>query len=194
MNERFEGNGGYIGLFEWFLNINRKQAWVTLLARDVMENEDLDFEKAIKIFAETPLIAPCYYIFGGPQPNQGVVITRDRAKAADIWRLGTNNTWYLAETNYDHWKPPLFLDDRITPCNKCMTKLTQSVRSENDLNPLFYFIVPSYFKGFNFNGMFNVLSSKPVLNKLTVYTALMEVKTGRVETYIQYCPTPCWPF
>lgn len=46
----------------------------------------------------------------------------------------------------------------------------------------------------SFAGLFNVLSSKPVLNKLTVYTALLEVKTGRVETYIQYCKTPCWPF
>ena len=31
----------------------------------------------------------------GPNPNQGVVITRDRANAADIWRMGVNNTWFL---------------------------------------------------------------------------------------------------
>jgi acid ceramidase len=49
-------------------------------------------------------------------------------------------------------------------------------------------------KNMGFAGLFNVLSSKPVLNKLTVYSALMELKTGRVETYIQYCKTPCWPF
>ena len=65
----------------------------------------------------------------------------------------------------------------------------------------------------SFEGLFNVLSSKPVLNKviyskflksndlliylilkLTVYSALMELKTGRLETYIQFCPTPCDPF
>jgi acid ceramidase len=69
---------------------------------------------------------------------------------------------------------PLFIDDRITPTNTCMNKLGQ--------------------KNMGFAGLFNVLSSKPVLNKLTVYSALMELKTGRVETYIQYCKTPCWPF
>jgi hypothetical protein len=70
MNERFKANGGYIGLFEWFFNLNRKQAWVTLLARDIMEDDTLDFEKAVKVFANTPLIAPCYYIIAGPLPNQ----------------------------------------------------------------------------------------------------------------------------
>lgn len=70
MNERFGANGGYIGLFEWILNINRKQAWVTLLARDVFETPDIDFDKAVKIFSNTPIIAPCYYILAGPQPNQ----------------------------------------------------------------------------------------------------------------------------
>lgn len=27
----------------------------------------------------------------------------------------SNGTWYVLETNYDPWKPPLFLDDRRTP-------------------------------------------------------------------------------
>ena len=27
-------------------------------------------------------------------------MTRDREKAADVWMLGSNNTWFIAETNY----------------------------------------------------------------------------------------------
>lgn len=27
----------------------------------------------------------------------------------------TQGDWYLLETNYDHWKAPLFIDDRRTP-------------------------------------------------------------------------------
>lgn len=69
MNERFGVNGGYIGLFEWIVGINRKQAWTTLLPRDVFETDGIDFEKAVKIFATTPLLAPCYYILAGPQQN-----------------------------------------------------------------------------------------------------------------------------
>ena len=155
----------------------------------------MDYDTAVKTLSTTPLIAPCYYIVGGPGPKQviffyffqdyfefeikllflkGAVITRNRENSADVWNLGTNNTWFLAETNYDHWKAPLFIDDRITPCNNCMNKLGQD--------------------NFDFAGLFNVLSSKPVLNKLTVYTALIETQTGRMETYIQYCKTPCWPF
>ncbi|CAF0760601.1 unnamed protein product [Brachionus calyciflorus] len=174
INERFGANGGYIGLFEWFLNINRNQAWTTFLARDVFENDNMDFDGVIKTLTNTPIIAPVYYIVAGPEKLQGAVVTRDRAKTVDVWTLGTNDTWFLAETNYDHWKKPLIVDDRITPCNRCMNKLGHEKMS--------------------FEGLFNVLSSKPVLNKLTVYTALMELKTGKLETYIQYCPTPCDPF
>lgn len=174
MNERFEANGGYIGLFEFFTGINRKQAFVTMIARDLFEDDSSTFDSVVQKLADTPLIAPCYYILGGPERNQGAVVTRARENAVDIWHLGMNNTWYLAETNYDHWKAPLFVDDRITPCNTCMKKMGQESMS--------------------FSGLFNVLSSRPVLNKLTVYTALMELKTGKIETYIQYCPTPCAPF
>ena len=63
--------------------------------------------------------------------------------------------------------------------------------------------------------MFNVLSTKPVLNKvgqcmwliidmvsnllclwflqLTTYTVLLQVE-GYMKTYTRECPDPCWPF
>lgn len=175
MNERYGINGGYVGLFEWITGVDRKQAWTTLLPRDVFENTpDLDFESAVKIFSTTPLLAPCYYILAGAKPNQGAVVTRDRKTAADIWRMDNDKSWFLAQTNYDHWEKPLFIDDRVTPANTCMNEMGRGNAS--------------------FKGIFNVLSTRPVLNKLTVYAALIEVKTGKMETYIQYCPTPCWPF
>lgn len=70
MNERFGADGGYIGLFEYFLGINRNQAWVTLLARDVFESDKMDYNSAVQVLANTPLIAPCYYIIGGPNHNE----------------------------------------------------------------------------------------------------------------------------
>lgn len=46
----------------------------------------------------------------------------------DVWNLGEkNSTWYLVETNYDNWVKPFFLDDRRTPANECMRKMTQQV-------------------------------------------------------------------
>lgn len=115
------------GLFEWILDINRNQSWVTFLPRDLFETNGVTYDTALDVLANTPILAPCYYIVAGPNPYQGAVVTRDRPNAADVWKLGTNNTWFLAETNYDHWKAPLFLDDRITPTNKCMNKMGQAV-------------------------------------------------------------------
>lgn len=38
--------------------------------------------------------------------------------------------WYVLETNYDHWKEPLFLDDRRTPAKKCMNQTSQKVSAD----------------------------------------------------------------
>ncbi|KAA8594622.1 hypothetical protein FQN60_011757 [Etheostoma spectabile] len=42
--------------------------------------------------------------------------------------------------------------------------------------------------------MYDVLSTKPVLNKLTTYTTLMQVSEGKLESYIRDCPNPCMPW
>jgi|688.fasta_scaffold1039727_2 acid ceramidase len=109
MNERFEVQGGYIGLFEWILDLDRNQSWVTFLPRDIFEKSVETYDDAVVALANTPILAPCYYIVAGPLPLQGAVVTRDRSVAADVWKLGSNSTWFLAETNYDHWEKPLFV-------------------------------------------------------------------------------------
>lgn len=127
MNERFEVKGGYIGLFEWIVGIDRQQSWVTFLPRDLFEKQIDNYDDAVNALANTHILAPCYYIVAGPMANQGAVITRDRHESVDIWRLGGNDTWFLAQTNYDHWEKPLFVDDRITPANNCMNKMGEKV-------------------------------------------------------------------
>ncbi|MGH0132236.1 UNVERIFIED_CONTAM: hypothetical protein FKN15_077757 [Acipenser sinensis] len=42
--------------------------------------------------------------------------------------------------------------------------------------------------------IYDVLSTKPVLNKLTTYTTLMDVSEGKLEAYIRDCPDPCMPW
>jgi hypothetical protein len=37
----------------------------------------------------------------------------------------------------------------------------------------------------------DVLATRPVLNQLTTYAALMRADIGQFETYMQYCPPPC---
>lgn len=171
INERFKLNGGYIGILEWILG-DHSSHWMGFLSRDVMENSP-NYTTAMKTLATSKLIAPVYFILGGIKKGEACIITRDRGtNKADI--LSMENGWYVLQTNYDHWNKPPFYDDRRTPAIKCLNKMTQ--------------------KNASFAGVFNILSTQPNLNKLTAYTALMEAKTGKLETYLQYCDDPCWPW
>jgi len=174
-NERFDlKNGGYIGIIKWLLG-DRSASWMTLLVREVMENAD-SYDAAVQQLSNTRLMAPVYYIVGGNSSGQGAIVVRSRTDTLDVVTLNTSdpNGWYILETNYDPKKKPLFIDDRRTPGNACMQKLTR--------------------KNVGFAGIFNVLSSTTNLNKLTAYTTLMQVDTGTLETYIQKCEDPCWAF
>eukprot|EP00794_Sanderia_malayensis_P007413 gene7413-8233_t len=173
MNERFSLDGGYVGLIEWLLGINNAR-WMGFLTRTVMENSQ-SYSEAKEVLSSTQLLAPAYFILGGTKSGEGCVITRSRSKSLDVMNLNPENgAWYVLETNYDHWKAPLFIDDRRTPAIKCMKNMTQDGMGEK--------------------GLFNVLSTKPVLNKLTVYTSLLQVDAGTMVTYRRLCKDPCWPW
>ncbi|KAJ4944236.1 hypothetical protein JOQ06_012781 [Pogonophryne albipinna] len=158
MNERFSLDGGYIGILEWILG-----------------KRDGIYEEAKRLLAQTKLLAPAYFILGGNQTGQGCIITRSRLLSIDILEIDVKlGRWYVLETNYDHWKEPLFLDDRRTPAMKCMNQTTQT--------------------NITLKTMYDVLSTKPILNKLTTYTTLMQVSEGSLESYIRNCPNPCMPW
>ncbi|XP_027060445.1 acid ceramidase-like [Pocillopora damicornis] len=173
LNERFNIDGGYIGIVEWILGM-RNSKWSSFLTRDVLESAT-SFEEAKDMLANDKVLAPVYYILGGTKSGEGVVITRSRTECLNQMSLNpANNTWFVLETNYDNWKPPLLIDDRRTPGRICMNKMGQEAVS--------------------FKGLYNVLSTQPVLNKLTTYTTLMQASTGKVETYIRFCADPCFPW
>uniref|UniRef100_A0A672JVD4 Acid ceramidase n=1 Tax=Sinocyclocheilus grahami TaxID=75366 RepID=A0A672JVD4_SINGR len=176
MNERFSLDGGYIGILEWILG-KRDGMWMSFLTRSVLENAT-SYESAKALLSDTKLLAPAYFILGGNQPGQACIITRSRTHKFTLsmyFRLDVKNgRWYVLETNYDHWKEPLFLDDRRTPAMKCMNQTTQA--------------------DISIKTVYDVLSTKPVLNKLTTYTTLMEVSKGTLESYIRDCPNPCMPW
>lgn len=173
MNERFALDGGYVGILEWLLGISQGK-WMGFLTRDTLLNAT-DYKTAVAMLSNTEMIAPAYFIVGGTKSGEACIITRSRQKTLDTWNMDTSKgEWYLLETNYDHWKKPLFIDDRRTPGNKCMKEVTQ--------------------KGMGFKGLYNVLSTRPNLNKLTTYTALMQVDDGSLDTYLRNCPDPCWPW
>ncbi|KAL7841069.1 hypothetical protein SRHO_G00247600 [Serrasalmus rhombeus] len=173
MNERFSLNGGYIGILEWILG-KRDGMWMSFLTRSVLENAT-SYTEAKKLLSDTKLLAPAYFILGGNQTGEACIITRSRTH--NIYPLEIDlkhGRWYVLETNYDHWKKPLFLDDRRTPAMNCMNRITQA--------------------NISLKTVYDVLSTKPVLNKLTTYTTLMDVSEGKLESFIRDCPNPCMPW
>uniref|UniRef100_A0A672SHK4 Acid ceramidase n=1 Tax=Sinocyclocheilus grahami TaxID=75366 RepID=A0A672SHK4_SINGR len=172
-NERFNLDGGYVGILEWIFG-KRDGMWMGFLTRKVLENAT-SYEDAKGQLSLTKLLAPAYFILGGNRTGQGCVITRTRINTLDIWELYMKlGRWYVLETNYDHWEKPMIFDDRRTPAMKCMNQTTQA--------------------NISLASIYDVLSTKPVLNKLTTYTSLMEVSTGSLESYIRDCPNPCTPW
>ncbi len=75
------------------------------------------------------LYAPVYFILGGVRGLQGCVITRETDRTLDVWELGSEKThsWYLLQTNYDHWTTPPFFDDRVAPGERCMNRFGPQV-------------------------------------------------------------------
>nr|XP_018909236.1 PREDICTED: acid ceramidase-like isoform X1 [Bemisia tabaci] len=172
INERFRVLGGYVGLLEWIMGI-RKQNWVGFLTRQVLE-EATSYEEAMEMLEKPKLLAPVYFILSSNNSKQASVITRDR-RGYDVWNFGSryanqDGDWYLVQTNYDHWKPPPLFDDRVTPVVRC----ADSIGNKNTTSTLF-----------------RVLSTVPVLNHETIYTAIMKINTGDLYTWVRHCQWPC---
>ncbi|XP_006834522.1 PREDICTED: acid ceramidase [Chrysochloris asiatica] len=170
LNERFATSGGYMGILEWLLG-KKDAMWIGFITRSVLEN-CTSYEEAKNTLSKTKLMAPAYFILGGNQSGEGCVITRDRKVSLDVYELNPKQgIWYVVQTNYDRWRNPFFLDDRRTPAKMCLNKTSQT--------------------NISLATLYDVLSTKPVLNKLTVFTTLMDVTKGQFETYLRDCPDPC---
>ncbi|KAG8225838.1 hypothetical protein J437_LFUL004767 [Ladona fulva] len=175
VNERFRLNGGFVGITEWIIGF-RHQNWLAVLTREVMEQAKT-YTSAQKMLSNPKLVAPVYFILAGTKSSQGCIITRGRG-SFDLWRIGEkryrqNGTWYQVQTNYDHWKNPPFYDDRQFPAEFCIEELGQD-------DPV--------------KTLQGVLSTRPVLNKLTIYSAVMQASSGKLDMWLQDCNDPCWPW
>lgn len=161
-----------IPLVEWFEG-KYDGNFVGFLNRQVLAT-NATYADAFNTFNTFKTIAPVYLILGGTSAGEGAVITREYDAVINVWLLSAalaNGSWFLLETNYAHWKEPPFFDNRAGPGILCMQQLGQA--------------------DVGFPGLFNVLSGKPNLNDLTTYTALMNVATGEVQSFLQICPKPC---
>jgi len=171
IDTRFYSQGISQFFYEIIAAITEKNATlVSFLSRDVLARET-NFESAIENLSNDLLIADVYYIVGGVSADQGAVISRNRTGASDVWRLDDPSRWYEVQTNYDHWKQPPWFDDRVKPANNGM----------NNIGP----------SNITMDGMFHVLSIKPVLNLQSTFSMLACPATGYYESLMRNCPYPC---
>ncbi|XP_030836959.1 acid ceramidase [Strongylocentrotus purpuratus] len=165
---------GFLGFIEWILG-DRKAYWTGFALRDAILMAT-DFNSTVEHLSTVDTMVPSYLTVGGVNPGEGAVITKAKGNTSDaIRRINADQgKWFVVQTNYDSWKNPPFYDDRRDPAIKCMKNMTQA----NVSSKSFY----------------NVLSTKPVLNMLSLFTALMHVREGTLDTYIRHCPQPCYPW
>ncbi|KAM4709272.1 N-acylethanolamine-hydrolyzing acid amidase [Discoglossus pictus] len=142
---------------EWWKNaisaFLRRSSPVSWLIRDTL-NDAMDFQAAALKLSKTPIIAEVYYIMAGTKPREGLIITRNRGGPADIWPLDPlKGEWFHVETNYDHWTTPPPSDNRRYFAIKAMNATGQA--------------------NINTDTLYKVLSVRPVLNEMTIYTTVM---------------------
>ena len=144
---------------------------IAFLIRDALADPDIDYEGVLNRMMHIPMIACCYITIGGTKPGEGAVIARDRNQAVKpfsngVWKLdAANGTWYLLQTNNDHWTAPPDIEpsshpdlmawsyERATAGYAAMEKMGRS-----NLSP---------------EGLIGVLSTYPVFNQETLYTTVM---------------------
>ncbi|KAI3382432.1 hypothetical protein SNEBB_003485 [Seison nebaliae] len=176
VNSRFDkfSESGMKGIIQWMMG-DHSAMWNTLLSRQLAEM-DLNYTEVKHKLATDKIVAPIYYTISGSNAKEGAVITRWPEEGhSDIVDIGTANysSSFLLQTNYDHWKKPLFIDDRRTPGIFCMKQSGDT---------------------FNNSSLYNVLSTIPVLNKLSTYTVIMSAQTNQLISYKRKCPDPCYPW
>jgi len=175
MNRRNTGGDNIMDILKWAIGV-RKAELLTVVSRRVFEDEKINtLEDAKKYLENVQVLSSLYFILGGAKGDRAHVITRSNERPlAPLSLEGREQPWLL-QTNYDHWQLPPTTDDRRTPGNQCMLEKT------SDQNKM------------SLAAMYDVLSTKPVLNLATIYTTLMRVSTGELHSFVRRCEYPCKP-
>lgn len=160
INERSRAGSLWDNLVETILYGGRS---IGFFSRSLLASA-VDYDQALESFTTTPLISPVYIILSGVQ-DKGAVVSRDRNKAVDVWAIEEEKeSWFLVETNYDHWLPAR--DDRREATKEHLRKTGDS-------------------KTLSLTTLSTVLEMPPTLNRNTIFTAVMSAETGAYISTLQ---------
>jgi acid ceramidase len=176
VDTRFDGNLDKF-LLAWLMGSYTGE-FLSFKTRTVMENFG-SYSSALHALSNWQPIGPCYIIISGAKAKEGAVLQLGANSSTPLLTRSltdANDTYYVAQTNYDWPAAPPAFDDRRYPLLDCLNKLQPD--------------------GISFKSLWGVMSSNPTKNAATTYTTLMSAETGHYEAYKQRC-TPgakCQPF
>mmetsp|Transcript_11189 Transcript_11189/g.18808 ORF Transcript_11189/g.18808 Transcript_11189/m.18808 type:complete len:398 (-) Transcript_11189:166-1359(-) len=140
----------------------RENSWIV---RDVL-TDCPDFTCAHKHLSTDATISYGYFILAGVYGDEGVVISRDRfGTAHEDWLNAENGTWYLVQTNNDHWDTGCF--NRCAAARDHMNEIGQHGISNVTLKQ-------------------RVLNIFPNLNRDTIYNTQFQAGIGYMNTTPQF--------
>jgi len=190
VNTRFQPQGAVSGYFDMLTRVLRNGSAVFDAAHAVRNTLDKPqtFPSAVKQLSTVPLIGDVYFTLSGVASTDGVILARNAAGVVMATPLGSQPaTWNIVQTNYDWWNtnssryvpfpspqnPNIpWYDNRQYAALDALAALGQSGVSAARL-------------------LTDVLSTRPVQNRLTVLSAIMSPKYGSFFMQGRYCNEPC---
>lgn len=146
-----------------------------LVFRRAFESPEIQsFDAFLHNVSNTRLAAPFYIVAAGPEPRQAVAIARNLygSDGTDWLQKGD---FFLCQCNTDRWLP----DDVEDPRRTAAETLLRRMKEED---------------GLSMTGLFAVVSSYPVHNPHTAYTAVMFPVTGQFHVYVREASCPVDPY
>ncbi|KAF4653026.1 hypothetical protein FOL47_010751 [Perkinsus chesapeaki] len=134
----------------------------------IFNNRVTDFDHAVDFLKKIPFGASVYIAVAGRGEFQGAILTRNETDVV-VPVEDLKKSWYAVETNHDNWFPDPPSDPRRTKAEECIEGHGQKDGQVA-----------------TFGVVMDCISSKPVLNKGTIYTAIMSPRNGELWGRIRY--------
>lgn len=166
MEMNWNTDGPSLSLEEVYDRILQPGTIPVLLLFRVVNDKNLDFEQALSFINTTSFASPFYNIISGTG-RRGAVLTIQFNQSRNVIEVldDSSNVTFMVQTNYDRWLPDPPSDPRRTVAQNAMT-LVGRERSGTEL------------------GVWMALSTYPVHNPSTMFTALMSVDRAP-EAYVR---------
>merc|ERR1711907_231518 len=125
-------------------------SFISFAMRQALEGES-SYAGLIQRLKSTAMVGPSYVISAGP--DDGAIFTYKAGSTGpiDILTLSSaisNGSYFILQTNYDHWNAPPFFDNRRDPPEDCLRRMLSPSTIDR-------------------SRMFWLMSSEPTLNQLT---------------------------